>query len=112
MQTADLQRKLKPRSKRARRILERREPKLVCALAEQFCAQIVCWGPLPSLLLSIVGAMQVEDIKKALLLNSGKVSQVTKDVLSDFRKLKGVRASCGKNLLYPCEHGMRGYLLA
>ena len=34
MQTADLQRKLKPRSKRARRILERREPKLVCALAE------------------------------------------------------------------------------
>jgi hypothetical protein len=29
MQAADLQRKLKPRSKRARRILEKREPKLV-----------------------------------------------------------------------------------
>lgn len=52
--------------------------------------------------------MQVEDIKKALLLNSGKVSQVTKDVLSDFRKLKGVRAGCGKILLYSCKHGMRG----
>ncbi|KAK9824979.1 hypothetical protein WJX81_002634 [Elliptochloris bilobata] len=62
MQAAELQRKLKPRSKRARRILEKREPKLV------------------------------EDIKKALLLHGGNVSQVTKDVLSDFRKLKGVDA--------------------
>ena len=36
--------------------------------------------------------LQVEDLKKTLLLHGGNVSQVVKDVLSDFRKLKGVRA--------------------
>ena len=35
---------------------------------------------------------QVEELKKTLLLHGGNVSQVVKDVLSDFRKLKGVRA--------------------
>ena len=34
----------------------------------------------------------MEDLKKTLLLHGGNVSQVVKDVLSDFRKLKGVRA--------------------
>jgi hypothetical protein len=32
----------------------------------------------------------VEDPKKALLLYGGRTSQVVKDVLSDFGKLKGV----------------------
>ena len=35
---------------------------------------------------------QVEDPKKALLLFGGRTSQVVKDVLSDFGKLKGVRS--------------------
>jgi len=34
---------------------------------------------------------QVEELKKSLLLFGGHTSQVTKDVLRDFRKLKGVR---------------------
>lgn len=36
---------------------------------------------------------QVEDPKKALLLFGGRTSQVVKDVLSDFGKLKGVRST-------------------
>ena len=36
-------------------------------------------------------ALQVEDPKKALLLYGNKTSQVVKDVLSDFAKLKAVR---------------------
>jgi ribosome production factor 2 len=60
----------KPKSKRARRILEKREPKLV------------------------------EDAKKALLLYAGKTSQVVKDVLADIQKLKPLGDSVkytGKN---------------
>lgn len=34
---------------------------------------------------------QVEDPKKALLLYGGRTSQVVKDALTDFGKLKGVR---------------------
>ena len=89
MQAADLQRKLKPRSKRARRILEKREPKLVRRLSQGtgragsehvWCA-----------LLTLGVCIQVEELKKSLLLFGGHTSQVTKDVLRDFRKLKGVR---------------------
>lgn len=50
--------KVKPRSKRAKRIMEKREPKLV------------------------------EEVKTALLLHGNKTSQITKDVLTDIHKLK------------------------
>ncbi|EIE24419.1 Brix-domain-containing protein [Coccomyxa subellipsoidea C-169] len=50
--------KVKPRSKRAKRIMEKREPKLV------------------------------EEVKTVLLLHGNKTSQVTKDVLTDIHRLK------------------------
>jgi alkyl hydroperoxide reductase subunit AhpF len=89
MQAADLQRKLKPRSKRARRILEKREPKLVRrpSWATARVAAEHVWRAL----LTLGVHTQVEDLKKSLLLFGGHTSQVTKDVLRDFRKLKGVR---------------------
>ena len=43
------------------------------------------------------GILQVEVPKKALLLYGGRTSQVVKDVLSDFGKLKGV--SGGERLI-------------
>ena len=107
MQAAELAKKIKPRSRRARRILEKREPKLVrfgLAHALAFCgsflhsarfwlraASAICVLSKTCLKSALLG-LQVEDLKKTLLLHGGNVSQVVKDVLSDFRKLKGVRA--------------------
>ena len=50
----------------------------------------------------MISLLQVEDPKKALLLYGGRTSQVVKDVLSDFGKLKGV--SGGMLLLDSATH--------
>ena len=92
--------KVKPRTKRARRILERREPKLVglrCTLMSAFS-----WDALPLLLkkassliatefLGSFHLTQVEDLKSTLLLHGPRTSQITKDVLADIHKLRSVR---------------------
>ena len=91
---------VKPRTKRAKRILEKREPKLVrpsgaqnflassrpsrrrpssCSVSAENVVQL----PYPVLL-------QVEDVKTALLLHGPRTSQITKDVLADIHKLRTV----------------------
>ncbi|CAK0787375.1 hypothetical protein CVIRNUC_010595 [Coccomyxa viridis] len=70
--------KVKPRTKRARRILERREPKLV------------------------------EDLKSTLLLHGPRTSQITKDVLADIHKLRSreaVKLSRKNDNIRPFEAG-------
>ncbi|CAL5222366.1 g4720 [Coccomyxa viridis] len=69
---------VKPRTKRARRILEKREPKLV------------------------------EEVKTALLLHGPRTSQTTKDVLADIHKLRtreAVRLSRKNDTVRPFETG-------
>ncbi len=81
----------KPKTKKGKRALQQREPKLVsCCFSgslttgpimtstnKNLCRNGLKWTP-----------MQVEDPKRALILFGGKTSQITKDVLSDLHKLK------------------------
>ncbi len=86
----------KPKTKKGKRALQQREPKLVsCCFGGFFTKSLILtsrskrlgrtglnWAP-----------MQVEDSKRALILFGGKTSQITKDVLSDLHKLKSA-VSC------------------
>ena len=71
--------KVRPRTKRAKRILEKREPKLVCTACAPRNARSIS-----VLVHSQHGAQrflrreQVEEVKIALLLHGNKTSQVTK----------------------------------
>ena len=81
---------VKPRTKKGKRALEQRAPKLVGAgrpaLPQAGIGQAdgagSNWGALE---------LQVEDPKRALILCGNKTSQTVKEILTDIHKLKGVR---------------------
>ena len=84
----------KTKSKRARRILQAREPKEVSALSVAELPSMLPRGHSSELEMKVRSwcdacrLLQVEDAKKTLLLAGNKTSQVVKDILSDMQKLK------------------------
>ena len=96
----------KPKTKKGKRALQAREPKLVSLSRCSHTLDHHAVGTTPNIgihlavlrlpqlhtFLSFLKAMlytcQVEDSKRALILFGGKTSQITKDVLSDLHKLK------------------------
>ena len=81
----------KTKSKRARRILQAREPKEVSSLS---VAELPGNAAFVTLEMKVrfwcdaCRLLQVEDAKKTLLLAGNKTSQVVKDILSDMQKLE------------------------
>ena len=77
--------KVKPRTKRAKRILEKREPKLVCIYGADGAMYLLSCSRFAAgvLLLSHhrshnSACLQVEEVKTALLLHGSRTSAVTK----------------------------------
>ena len=86
----------KPKTKKGKRALQAREPKLVSVsqYLPAICIHVINTRQVSasSLLFQLSSTSfvrcQVEDSKRALILFGGKTSQITKDVLSDLHKLK------------------------